>query len=1172
MRIDSIDLIRFGHFVDREIEFPFKSPDFHLVYGNNEAGKSTLLRGISALFFGVPTKTLDVHSCKGPELRIGATISRQGKSLSFRRRKGTSGTLLNLDEAQIQEGVLATFLQELDRDRFEQFFGLNHQRLREGGEELLRGKGDVGSALFQASGLLDLRNLLEEIDAEAKELFSPRSRGKVIGNTLEEYRQARAEIRRLAISAAAVKEKQSELDRTKQNHQRLRAEAQSLQQELVKLRRIAGNKPDLARLQELRAALLALASVPALPTDTRKQRDEAGSVVASATSQIQALSEQIAQRKERILALPLGTVFKAHAKAIEDLNAGISDYIRGTSDRPKRIAERDEALQLAEDEWKEIWRKRTISDAEELKSAYSRKTEVLALSTEHARLTTALEQTEEQLRTGTQQLEQIDDELALHPEPPDPTMLIATIEQAKALGDTGNAIARLNSDIKRLTTETNRELSTLGLWSKSLEKLESLGVPLAATIDQYARDWESNDNVRRELNGRLSHARDTIRKTQTELERLALKVGKVGEGDLAALRARRDELWQLIRASAFNKILTHEEAQAKSCSPAPLPESFAEHLRRSDEVADLRFTHAKDVAIHDRLTKEIDLAEAEQQSIEQELAELETSASKLRKRWASEWRDLGSEPLSPAEMREWMQSRKVILERLEQCREKENDLRVLQERTLAAAAQIESRLKELRQELPTDTDSNSLGVLVKVAQCLANQVEEERRAVAELRRRKQLLSLEKQKAKLQECKKKMLEWSGKWQQFVTALLLPEGSTPAQVGEALAVLESVFGNLKEAERLQHRIKRIGENIEEFESKTSRLVAGIAPSLAVVAPQVAAAELHARYVQAGKAETERDALEIQNAADELAIVNCRGRVQAAAATLENLKQLARCEGDEELEIVISHAESKADKQAEYDRIATSLIERNAVADLKHIEEEASGYELDVLKLEISTSEEHQKSLQDEVFKTGSEYGRLLQEFERLEGNEESALQAQRVENALARIGPAVGRYLRLRIASEVLHRAIEAFREKHQGPVLSRASELFSRLTLGEHSGLTTGFGDDDRPVLMAIRKNREQVSVEGLSDGTRDQLYLALRLAAIECHVETVAPCPVILDDILVNSDDARASAALHVIGDSAKHTQVLFFTHHRRLAELGMEAGAQLIELDSVVAAITSPR
>jgi len=549
-------------------------------------------------------------------------------------------------------------------------------------------------------------------------------------------------------------------------------------------------------------------------------------VLGSATSQIQALSEQIAQRKERILALPLSTVFKAHAKEIEELNAGISDYIRGTSDRPKRVTERDDAIQLAEVEWKEIWRKRSISDAEELKSAYSRKTDVLALITEHARLTTALDQADEQLRTGTQEQERIDDELALHPEPPDPTVLIAAIEQAKSLGDTENAIARLNSDIKRLTTETSRQLSTLGLWSGGLEKLEALRAPLAATIDQYARDWESDDNARRELSGRLSHTRDTIRKAQAELERLVLKVGKVGEGDLAEVRARRNELWKLIRASAFDKTLTNEEAQTKSCSSAPLPQSFAEHLRRSDEIADLRFTHAKDVAIHDRLTKEIELAGAEQQSIEQELAALETGESKLRQRWASEWRGLGSEPLSPAEMREWMQSRKAILEWLEQRREKENDLRVSQERTHAAAAQIEGCLKELGLELPTDSQANSLAVLIRVAQAFANQVEEKKRAIDDLRRRKQLLSVEKPQAKLQECKKKLFEWSGKWSQFVKALLLPEGSTPAQIGEALAVLENVFGHLKEAERLQHRVKRIGDNVEEFESKASRLVTAIA----------------------------------------------------------------------------------------------------------------------------------------------------------------------------------------------------------------------------------------------------------------------------------------------------------------------------------------------------------
>ena len=115
-------------------------------------------------------------------------------------------------------------------------------------------------------------------------------------------------------------------------------------------------------------------------------------------------------------------------------------------------------------------------------------------------------------------------------------------------------------------------------------------------------------------------------------------------------------------------VLTNEEAQTKSRSSAPLPESFAEHLRRSDEIADLRFMNAKDVAIHDRLTKEIELANAELGSTKQELTQLETAASKLRKCWSSEWRELGSEPLSPAEMREWVQTRKAILERLEQRR------------------------------------------------------------------------------------------------------------------------------------------------------------------------------------------------------------------------------------------------------------------------------------------------------------------------------------------------------------------------------------------------------------------------------------------------------------------------------------------------------------------------
>jgi uncharacterized protein YhaN len=1164
VRIDRIDLIRFGNFANNRIELPLKKPDYYLIYGDNEVGKSTLLRGISALFFGVPNRTPDVHSCKAAELRIGATISDREKSFSFRRRKGTSGTLLNVDEAQIQEGALSPFLRELDRERFEQFFGLNHQRLRQGGEELLRGKGDIGSALFQAAGLLDLRNLLEELNAEAGGLFSPTSRAnstKTINCGLLEYKQAKSEVVRFAISGKAVKDKQAELEAAKETVEKLKGESQSRQQELVRLRRIASNKPDVARLEELRTGLLALEPVPALPADARKQRDEAAAALVGTTGQIETLTADVVRRKDRIKALPASSSFKTHEKEIEELNTETSAYNHSVADRVKRISEQNEAIQRAEADWKQIWLHRPISDAETLRAVYSRKAEIFALITEYARLSTASTAAEEQLRSATEERERLQEELARHPVRPDPANLIATIEQAKSLGDTGHAMAKLKSDVERLAADTTRDLRVLRGWSGSLQELETLKTPLLTTIDQYARDWEIVVSSRRELKVRLSNVAEMIGAKQRDLHRLAAQVGKAGENELTEIRARRDQLWQLIRASAFDKSLSQEDAQKQSGSSEQLPGVFTEYLRRADQTADLRFANAKEVAIHDQLVKEIDSARLEQQRIEGDLARLESEEDGLRQRWAGEWHALGSAPLSPSEMKEWMQARKVILDRLEQSREKENDHHLLQERASNAVAQINTRLRECGSE--TAPENESLPVLLRVAEGFAREIVEQRRAVGDIHRRLQSLSLEKCQEKLGASRTRLLEWSRRWSPLVADLLLPEVSTPDQVAEALALLEKVYGNLQVANDKQYRVRRIGENIELFEKRVSQVVSAIDPSLSALPPEMAVKELHSRLVEIGKAETERSTLEAQNARDETSIANCRSRVQTASGVLNRLKQLANCEDDQQLEFAIAAAEEKSGKREEYDRIALGLIQRNAVPEVKQIEEEASGYELDLLHSEIVASEERLKTLQDEFFNAGSRHRELTIEFERLQASDESTFQAQKAEDALARVRPAVGQYLRLRLASEVLQRAIDSYRDKHQAPVLKRASDLFATLTLGDHCGLTTGFADDDKPVLVAIRKNREQVNVEGLSDGTRDQLYLALRLAAIEHHVQTVAPCPVIFDDVLINSDDARASAALQVIGDLAKHTQVLFFTHHMRLAELGAKAGAQMIDLDS---------
>jgi uncharacterized protein YhaN len=79
---------------------------------------------------------------------------------------------------------------------------------------------------------------------------------------------------------------------------------------------------------------------------------------------------------------------------------------------------------------------------------------------------------------------------------------------------------------------------------------------------------------------------------------------------------------------------------------------------------------------------------------------------------------------------------------------------------------------------------------------------------------------------------------------------------------------------------------------------------------------------------------------------------------------------------------------------------------------------------------------------------------------------------------------------------------------------------------------------------------ERQRIDQLSEGTRDQLFLALRVAAIEDHLKTAEPLPFIGDDILQTFDDDRALAALRVLTELSQHTQVIVLTHHRHILEL----------------------
>ncbi|MHB1512365.1 ATP-binding protein [Acidiferrobacter sp.] len=171
-----------------------------------------------------------------------------------------------------------------------------------------------------------------------------------------------------------------------------------------------------------------------------------------------------------------------------------------------------------------------------------------------------------------------------------------------------------------------------------------------------------------------------------------------------------------------------------------------------------------------------------------------------------------------------------------------------------------------------------------------------------------------------------------------------------------------------------------------------------------------------------------------------------------------------------------------------------------------------------------------------------------LDKVDGTAHASAAEQRAAEAAARLSTSIGDYASARLASAILSDVIETYQERHQEPMLARASELFAAITDGKFTRVAADFEEEKR-VLVGVRDDGRRERIPALSSGRRDQLFLALRLAAIESHVASQGPVPVVVDDIVINFDDAAAGATFKVLAELSQKTQVLFFTHHEHLLE-----------------------
>ena len=197
------------------------------------------------------------------------------------------------------------------------------------------------------------------------------------------------------------------------------------------------------------------------------------------------------------------------------------------------------------------------------------------------------------------------------------------------------------------------------------------------------------------------------------------------------------------------------------------------------------------------------------------------------------------------------------------------------------------------------------------------------------------------------------------------------------------------------------------------------------------------------------------------------------------------------------------------------------------------------------DLTLSEEMtDRALQDAMFAQNQLRQRQGQCQGQMEALGDKASMEQELERVEKRLHKLEEVYAAVNIAQETLVQASTELQRRFAPRISARAKELFGKLTGGRYDRLLLS-----ADLSMEVAAQDEDTTHGALwrSDGTVDQLYLALRLAVAE---ELTPQAPLVLDDAFVRFDDTRVKAAMDILGEYAQDKQVILFTCHNREKKL----------------------
>jgi uncharacterized protein YhaN len=1191
MKILRLDLRAFGPFSGVSLDLAAGSEGFHLIHGANEAGKSSALRALRNLLYGIPANTSDHFLHDYRSLRIGATlVRRDGQQLEIVRRKGNKGTLLPPDEqSSLEESVLHGFLGGCDQAQFETMFGIDHAGLIAGGLDIIRGQGDIGHVLFAAgAGISDLRTIRNNLERQAEDLFKPGGLKPAVNQALTDLNKAKRLIRDSQLPSSEWQKHKAALDNASRQLTAIEERLGELSRRRSRLQRLAGALPAIGRLRECDEKLARLGDVPVLPADFAENRRDTTSRLETARQAEQDAAAEIGRLDGLLAALAVPEGLVSRAAEIEAVYKGLSVYRKAQADRPGLTAQREHLEKEAAALLHELRPELSLPDADRLKLSRRQQVEIQNLGNRKEALEKQLVQARSEIADCRRRLAEAFEQLGQLPPPSDPAPLAEAIRRARSQGDLSQQAAALRAEIAALTKQAAIDSNKLGLWSGSLEVLEQLALPAAETIARFDRSLFDAQAETARLHGQLDKSRGDAADIERELERLRLEGEVPTEGELAEARKFRDAGWRLVlqdwRKEAIDTAAqraflavpgagrTSESAPKEGDGPGGpsygsngLAAAYEQAVRRADDLSDRLRREANRVANRATL-------QAQQFSLQQQTAELgrqhATAVEQLRQieaQWRQAWQSAGIDPLPPREMQAWMQRQQALVQQAQMIRQRTALLAQLEEQIAAHCRQLRSCLDDLAP--PDSTDVRvarlSFDALLARGDSIWEQIKDTAESRRQLEREKGRLvkAATESEAKAAQAEGDLTQWQAQWTAAIGPLGLPGDAMPVAVNEVLAQTAELFARLKDAAGFSERIEGIGRDALQFRQDVQRLLQSVDPEQPSPGDRFEEdlEDLLGRLRRAMTDQKNFDLLQSQRKQQAEKRQQAHAAVETLRARLAVLCQEARCQSPQGLAAAEAASAEVLRLRQEREASRAQLLELAAGATIEALMAEAAAIAADALPGEL-------REIADAITDLERTRGELREaiggEKTVLAGMDTGAAAAEAAEDAqeiLARLEPDVQQYLRLRLASAVLREGIERYRKKNEGPVLGRASELFRRLTLGSFEALRIDF--DDHPAqgargeqaLAGVRPDGRSVLPTAMSEGTCDQLYLALRLASLETWLQRSEPMPFIVDDILVSFDNQRAVATLEVLAELSARTQVIFFAHHEHLVDLARQ-------------------